>query len=114
MKAQGFCPLCGQRIPKALIQLGQEGGGARHPIVTRIQKAQPGWVEEEGACGNCWESFTAILCVIRFFNQSGNQQRLGDGSTSRAASQAMTNILWLDRGRHSIPIRRSVATAGAR
>lgn len=37
------------------------------------------------------------------------KQRLGERSAPRLASQAVTNILWLDVERYSIPIRRSVA-----
>ncbi len=75
-RAQGFCPVCRQQVPRAPNQPGQERAVAGHPI--------------------------------------GSRQRRGDGATPRAVSQAMTNILWLDRERHLIPIRRSVAAPGAR
>jgi hypothetical protein len=114
VQAHHFCALCRPPIPQAQIQLGQKAVGAGHSIVRLIREERPGWVQADGACRGCLESFAAIRCVIRFFKEFRNKQRLGEGSTSRFASQAVTNILWLDLERYSIPIQRSVATAGAR
>jgi hypothetical protein len=111
-QSQGLCPL--QQIPRAQIQPGQEGGGAGHSTPRLIQEERPRWVEEDGACRGCWESLVAIRCVIRFFKQFKNKQRLVEPSTPRFGYRAVTNVLWLNLERYSIPIRQSVATPCAR
>jgi hypothetical protein len=111
---QVFCPVCRKPVPRAHIAHLQGKNGPGHPIVKLIEEERPGWAEEDGACRSCWEAFTAIRCVIRFFQELRNEQRLGECSESRPASRAVANILWLDREHYSIPIRRSAPAAGAR
>jgi hypothetical protein len=113
-QAHHFCALCGQLIPQVQIQLGQKAVGVSHSIVRLIQEERPGWVEADGASRGCLDSFASIRFFIRFFKEFRNKQRLGESLTSRFAAQAVTNILWLDPERYSIPIQRSVTTAGAR
>jgi hypothetical protein len=112
-QAQRICPLFGRQDPRVQIQPGKNGRGVGNLIVKLIQAERPDWPEEDRASRDGWESVAAICCVIRIFKELRNKQRLGKCSTPRFASQAVSNIVWLDIERYSIPIRRSVATAGA-
>jgi hypothetical protein len=113
-QTQGLWPFCGQQVPRVQVQPGQEGCGAGHSTSSLIQEERPHWIEEDGACRGCWESLVAIRCVIRFFKQFRNNQRLVEHPTPRFGYRAVTNVLWLDLERYSIPIRRSVANPCAR
>jgi hypothetical protein len=79
-----------------------------------IEEERPRWVEGNGSCRSCWEAFTAIRCVLRFFKEFGDKQRPGKYSASRPSLQAMINISWLDHEQYSIPIKRPVVTARVR
>src|SRR5579863_8968591 len=113
-QAQGWCSLGGQRFRRPPIQQRQKKGEPAHAIVKLIKEDRPGWVEEYGALPRSWGSLAAIRCANRFLKEFSTEQRLGESPASRSGLHAVKNVLWLDRKRCSIPIRRSTAAAATR
>jgi len=41
----------------------------RNEIMAEIRKEHPDWVEQDGACQRCWESYRGVVRVVRFMNK---------------------------------------------
>lgn len=41
----------------------------RNEIKAEIRKEHPDWIEQDGACQRCWESYRGVVRVVRFINK---------------------------------------------
>jgi hypothetical protein len=66
----GVCPLChGALAEDVSIHLASEQEGVGRPTFSLIKSLHPGWLEEDGACTECWSFYRNL---VRLLNVSGS------------------------------------------
>ena len=65
------CPLCGRILPHWRLHkhIPSEHWRMRNEIIAEIRQEHPGWVEQDGVCRRCWESYRGVARVVRFTNR---------------------------------------------
>jgi hypothetical protein len=82
-RARAVCPLCEKTFLKTELHAypGTEPRASRLRIIEAIQETLPSWVETDGACKRCWESFRGVTCVRDYMKglkfPVGNTRRKG-------------------------------------
>ena len=67
----GICPLCEKAFLRAQLQVHRkaEQPKARREIIKAIKAEYPLWVQEDGACRHCWDSFRGVVRVANFVKE---------------------------------------------
>jgi hypothetical protein len=67
-QSYGICPLCEKAFLRAQLQVHRkaEQSKARREIIKAIKAEYPLWVQEDGACRHCWDSFRGVVRVANF------------------------------------------------
>jgi len=65
------CPLCGRIFPQWRLHkhINSEAWRVRKEIIIQIQEEHPDWVDQDGACQRCWESYRGVVRVVRFMKR---------------------------------------------
>ncbi len=70
-RVYGICPLCEKAFRRAQlrVRIQAEPPKTRRQIIKAIRDEYPLWVQEDGACQHCWESFCGVVRVVNFMKE---------------------------------------------
>lgn len=87
---ESICPLCSQVFPRELLyrHITSEHPRLRHSTIKVIQAYHPGWVEDHGACGPCWNSYRNAGRILSVMKSARPQSAAGSWEPTQLAVES--------------------------